>query len=141
MKPTNQSNKHVPLRMCTICRQQFHKAKLIRMVAQPEGVVVDPRGKLSGRGLYVCTSADCQEKLLKQHRIEQQMKCALTDEDRSNIRSAIELQSQVIQSKEASVSAVQTVDSDNGAQLDRISDSVIQTATGEQIRRIRTRKG
>jgi predicted RNA-binding protein YlxR (DUF448 family) len=44
------------------CRQVQAKRSLIRVVRSPEGVVVDPDGKLSGRGAYLHDARSCWQK-------------------------------------------------------------------------------
>ena len=52
--------KKIPMRMCTGCREMKPKRELIRIVRTPEGEVkLDPVGKMSGRGAYVCRSVGC----------------------------------------------------------------------------------
>ena len=41
------------------------KRALVRLVSQPEGVQVDPTGKLAGRGAYLHNRRTCWEKGLK----------------------------------------------------------------------------
>jgi uncharacterized protein len=41
------------------------KRALIRLVRQPEGVQVDPTGKLAGRGAYLHNTPGCWEQALK----------------------------------------------------------------------------
>jgi uncharacterized protein len=41
------------------------KRALLRLVRQPEGVQVDPTGKLAGRGAYLHNVRSCWEKGLK----------------------------------------------------------------------------
>ena len=42
------------------------KRELVRVVKSPEGdISLDPRGKLPGRGAYVCRSADCLKRAVK----------------------------------------------------------------------------
>ena len=41
------------------------KRALLRLVHQPEGVQVDPTGKMAGRGAYLHNVRDCWEKGLK----------------------------------------------------------------------------
>ena len=63
--------KRVPLRMCAICRTQFAKRELIRLVKSADGLVsLDETGKKPGRGLYVCRSNDCLTQALKGTRLE-----------------------------------------------------------------------
>lgn len=57
--------KHVPQRTCVGCRTVLPKRALIRLVRRPEGVQIDPTGKLAGRGAYLHASRSCWEKSLK----------------------------------------------------------------------------
>ncbi len=57
--------KHIPQRTCVGCRLVLPKRELIRLVRQPEGVQVDPTGKLPGRGAYLHNDRLCWEKGLK----------------------------------------------------------------------------
>ncbi len=58
--------KKIPMRMCTGCREMKPKRELIRVVKTPEGEIkLDPVGKMSGRGAYVCRSAVCFQKAQK----------------------------------------------------------------------------
>ena len=50
----------IPERMCVSCREMNQKKALIRVVRLPDGIVkVDPTGKASGRGAYICDKLDC----------------------------------------------------------------------------------
>ncbi len=72
MKP-----RHVPIRMCVVCRQTSEKKTLLRVVRRPEkdggGLSVDATGRANGRGAYVCASADCIDKAVKQKRFERSL--------------------------------------------------------------------
>jgi len=57
--------KHVPQRTCVGCRQVLSKRQLIRIVRSSEGVVIDPSGKLPGRGAYLHDQKSCWVKALK----------------------------------------------------------------------------
>ena len=57
--------KHIPQRTCVGCRTVLPKRSLIRIVKSPAGVLVDPTGKLSGRGAYLHDRKSCWEKGLK----------------------------------------------------------------------------
>src|SRR5512146_1501484 len=57
--------KHIPQRTCVGCRTVLPKRSLVRLVRQPEGVQIDPTGKLSGRGAYLHNLRSCWEKGLK----------------------------------------------------------------------------
>ncbi|NPV06634.1 MAG: YlxR family protein [Anaerolineae bacterium] len=52
--------RRVPQRTCVVCRAVLPKRALMRIVRTPEGAVtLDPRGKLSGRGAYLCVRQEC----------------------------------------------------------------------------------
>jgi len=73
--------KRIPLRMCVICRQQFPKRELIRLVNTAEGgVEVDESGKKPGRGLYVCKSPDCLQQAVKGNRLEKSARGKINEE-------------------------------------------------------------
>ena len=73
--------KKTPMRMCVGCREMKEKKELIRVVRSPEGEVsLDPGGKKSGRGAYVCRSAECLKRAIKQKQLERQLDVALPAE-------------------------------------------------------------
>ncbi len=50
----------VPTRTCVACRTARPKRALVRVVRAPDGSIgVDPTGKRSGRGAYLCPAAEC----------------------------------------------------------------------------------
>ncbi len=58
--------RHVPQRTCVACRQTSAKRQLERIVRTPDGhVALDPTGKRSGRGAYLCNAPACWEAALK----------------------------------------------------------------------------
>ncbi len=76
MKP-----KKIPMRMCVVCREMKEKRELIRIVRTPEGeTLMDPTGKKSGRGAYLCRKAECLKKAIRQHQLERQLQTSLTEE-------------------------------------------------------------
>ena len=59
-QPRGSRTRHVPQRTCVACRQSGVKRELVRIVRTPSGaVVIDPGGKLSGRGAYLCQAQAC----------------------------------------------------------------------------------
>ncbi|WP_187426635.1 DUF448 domain-containing protein [Geothermobacter ehrlichii] len=49
-----------PQRTCLGCRESFDQDRLIRLVAAPDDrLLVDYRGRLPGRGAYVCPNGEC----------------------------------------------------------------------------------
>ena len=86
MKP-----KKTPMRMCVGCREMKPKRELIRVVRSPEGAVsMDPVGKKPGRGAYVCRSAECLKRAIKQRQLERQLEVTLTEEVVSALQAAME---------------------------------------------------
>ena len=72
------AGKHVPVRMCVICRGRFPKAGLSRYVERslasggqdltgmtPPHLVHDAKMRMDGRGVYVCDASVCREKFKK----------------------------------------------------------------------------
>lgn len=82
--------KHTPIRTCIGCRQAEGKRTFVRIVRTPQGVVVDPTGKLAGRGAYVHRSPACWEAALKGNRLEQALRTKLTPEERTSLAAYYE---------------------------------------------------
>lgn len=54
------ATRHVPVRMCVICRRRLPQAELARHVLAPEGgLVADPEKTRPGRGWYLCPDRAC----------------------------------------------------------------------------------
>ena len=58
------TSNHRPQRTCIGCRQVFGKDEVVRIVAGPNGAVIDYREKLPGRAAYVCPRPECIRKAL-----------------------------------------------------------------------------
>jgi uncharacterized protein len=71
------------------CRQTLAKRALIRIVRTPEGLRVDPSGKLAGRGAYLHDQRDCWERGLK-NGLAQALKMEISKLDRENLRAFME---------------------------------------------------
>ncbi len=85
MKP-----RKIPMRMCVGCREMKEKKSLIRVVRSPEGdVSLDPGGKKSGRGAYVCRNADCLKRAIRQKQLERQLDAALPPETAEALNAAM----------------------------------------------------
>ena len=86
MKP-----KKIPMRMCVGCREMKEKKSLIRVVRSPEGEVsLDPTGKKSGRGAYVCRDPECLKRAIKQKQLERQLDTALSPEVAEALKAEME---------------------------------------------------
>lgn len=73
--------KKIPIRQCVACRAHKEKPQLARVVRTPEGqAVYDGRGKLSGRGAYICRSLACLEKAVKTRALSRELGVEITPE-------------------------------------------------------------
>lgn len=80
--------RHVPERTCVACRQQQAKRALVRAVRTGEGrVVVDPTGKLAGRGAYVCHQARCWQAALRKDGLARALKTTISAADRAALEA------------------------------------------------------
>ena len=71
----------VPMRQCVGCREMKPKNELIRVVRSPEGTVsLDLKGKLPGRGAYVCPDPECLKRARKSRALERAFSAPLPDE-------------------------------------------------------------
>ena len=62
-------------RSCVACREESPKRALIRVVRSPSGeVAIDERGKLPGRGAYLCANLECVEKARKTKALSRALK-------------------------------------------------------------------
>ncbi len=73
--------KKIPLRQCLGCREMRPKKELIRVVRSPEGeLALDTRGKMSGRGAYLCPNAECFKKVRKSRALERALEVPIPSE-------------------------------------------------------------
>jgi predicted RNA-binding protein YlxR (DUF448 family) len=78
--------KHIPQRTCVGCRTVLAKRQLIRIVRTANGVVVDPTGKLAGRGAYLHDRRSCWETGLEGS-LAHALKVDLTAADREHLEA------------------------------------------------------
>ncbi len=64
-KSRSRPRRREPRRTCVGCREVLGKRSMIRVVRSAEGVVIDPSGKMPGRGAYLHQQRSCWEKALK----------------------------------------------------------------------------
>ena len=78
--------KSKPQRLCVGCREMKDKRELIRVVKTPnDEICIDPTGKMSGRGAYVCRNVECLEKALKHKGLEKSLKTSIGDAVRGEL--------------------------------------------------------
>ena len=79
-----------PLRMCAGCRERAPKKSLIRVVRTPSGeLLLDAKGKASGRGAYICRKPDCFKKARKSRALEKALSITITEEDYAHLEEAL----------------------------------------------------
>lgn len=72
--------KKIPQRQCVGCRTMHDKRNLIRVVKSPEGEIsLDTRGKLPGRGAYVCNDPACLAKARKSKALERALSVSIDE--------------------------------------------------------------
>ncbi len=67
------------------CREVLAKRSLVRIVRRPEGIVIDPTGKLAGRGAYLHDKKSCWQAGLK-GALARALKTELSAKDREYLQ-------------------------------------------------------
>lgn len=76
-----QKKRKIPERQCLGCNEHKPKGELLRVVRTPEGeVCLDFRGKMNGRGAYICRDIDCLRKARRSRRIDRNLACEIPEE-------------------------------------------------------------
>jgi len=74
---------HTPVRTCIGCGLKGKKRDFIRLVnSDPEVISIDNDGFLSGRGVYLCRTPTCLDKVFKGNRIEKAFRTQILFSDR-----------------------------------------------------------
>ena len=82
--------RRLPQRQCVACGQMRAKRELVRVVRTPGGEIrVDPTGKLSGRGAYVCPDAACVDRALREERLARTLERAIPADVAQGLRGAL----------------------------------------------------
>ncbi|MBR4867147.1 MAG: YlxR family protein [Clostridia bacterium] len=77
--------KKVPMRMCVSCREMKPKKELMRVVVptvdgESSGeAVLDLKGKMPGRGAYLCRNSECLKKAQKSRAVERALECQVPE--------------------------------------------------------------
>ncbi len=73
--------KKIPMRQCLGCREMKPKRELIRAVKSPDGAVsLDFKGKMPGRGAYLCPNGECLKKAMKSRALERAFSMKIPEE-------------------------------------------------------------
>lgn len=79
-----------PERTCVGCRAARPKPELRRVVRRADGtIVVDPSGKMEGRGAYVCPNPDCLDKAVRRKALDRALKAPAPPEAVERLRGEI----------------------------------------------------
>ena len=82
--------KKIPTRKCVGCGEMKEKKELIRVIKTQEGeIFIDATGKANGRGAYICNSADCLKKALKNRGLERSLKSQIPEEVRTRLEKEL----------------------------------------------------
>lgn len=80
----------IPQRTCVACRATKPKRELIRVVRIPSGaVVVDRKGKVSGRGAYICPTLGCFDQAVKSKKLEHALEVVLDSDIVDQLRQLV----------------------------------------------------
>ena len=83
--------KKIPVRQCVACREHREKPLLARIVRTPEGSVqYDGRGKVSGRGAYICPDMTCLKKAIRSKALERSLEVAIPEEIYARLEQEME---------------------------------------------------
>ena len=73
--------KKIPMRKCVACQEMTPKKELIRVVRDPNGEVkIDPTGKASGRGAYLCKKESCFSLARKRKALDRSLEVSISDD-------------------------------------------------------------
>ena len=74
-------SKKIPLRQCVGCNQMFDKRDMMRVVKQDDDTLaLDFKGKMNGRGAYICKNKECLKKACKNKGLERSLKTTIPEE-------------------------------------------------------------
>jgi len=83
-------HRKVPIRTCIACRTKGDKKSLVRVVRMPSGeIVVDPTGKMPGRGAYLCPSPGCLRRAVKEKRLSRALRAEVAEEAVRQLEKAV----------------------------------------------------
>jgi len=80
-----------PQRSCIGCRTVREKQSLVRLVHTPDDrFVLDPAGKLPGRGAYLCASLPCLEVAIKRKAFDRAFRQSLPREAVAELQAGMQ---------------------------------------------------
>lgn len=88
-------DKKIPMRQCVGCNTMFDKKELVRVVRTPEGnITLDFKGKMNGRGAYICKNPECLLKACKNKGLERAFKMSIPVQIIDKLKEELEIAEQ-----------------------------------------------
>ena len=82
--------KKIPMRKCVGCGEMKEKKEMIRVLKTPEDeIILDTTGRANGRGEYICNSADCLAKAIKNKGLERSLKSQIPEEVSARLKEEL----------------------------------------------------
>jgi predicted RNA-binding protein YlxR (DUF448 family) len=78
---------HEPVRTCLGCRARAARYTLVRVVARDGSLVVDPAGRLGGRGGYFHVDRTCVAAFSRRGGFVRSLKCVVPKPERESFRA------------------------------------------------------
>jgi predicted RNA-binding protein YlxR (DUF448 family) len=73
-----------------VCRLKIDKRRLTRIVRTKDGgVVVDPSGKLNGRGAYLCDKIECWRIAMESQVLDRALQTEVAKEDKMALATSL----------------------------------------------------
>lgn len=72
--------KKIPMRMCIVSREKLPKQELLRIVKSEDEIIVDPTGKLNGKGCYLKRDKEVIEKARSTKALNRIFECEVNEE-------------------------------------------------------------
>ena len=83
-------NRKIPMRSCVITKEKLPKSELLRVVKTPEGtIVIDPSGKINGRGAYIKKDISVLDKAIKSKTLDRVLETEIGMDVYDEIRKII----------------------------------------------------
>ena len=82
--------KKIPMRKCVGCGEMKEKKEMIRILKTPEDeIILDTTGRANGRGAYICNSADCLSKAIKNKDLERSLKSQIPEDVSARLKEEL----------------------------------------------------
>ncbi len=82
----------VAIRQCVGCAAKGDKRDMIRVVRTPEGdITLDFKGKMNGRGAYLCKDPECLAKAFKNKGLERALGVAVPEDIIARLKEELKI--------------------------------------------------